>query len=120
MGHDTRIAVDVAKAVFEVAISDRPGHVARRERLQRVEFLPFMAQQPAATVVMEACGSFHHWGRKLEGLGHLVVLLPPHHGRPYVRGNKTDRTAVTWLLTEESRYPLLGGDASMLAQELRG
>ena len=34
MGNDTRIAVDVAKAVFEVAISDRPGHVARRERLR--------------------------------------------------------------------------------------
>ena len=28
MGNDTRIAVDVAKAVCEVAISDRPGHVA--------------------------------------------------------------------------------------------
>ena len=38
MGNDTRIGVDVAKAVFEVAISDRPGHVARRERLQRAEF----------------------------------------------------------------------------------
>ena len=29
MSNDTRIAVDVAKAVFEVAISDRPGHVRR-------------------------------------------------------------------------------------------
>jgi transposase len=102
MGNDTRIAVDVAKAVFEVAISDRPGHVARRERLQRAEFLPFMAQQPAATVVMEACGSSHHWGRKLEGLGHRVVLLPPHHVRPYVRGNKTDRTDAKGIL-EASR-----------------
>ena len=51
MGHDTRIAVDVAKAVFEVAISDRPGHVVRRERLTRDQFLPFIAQQPVATVV---------------------------------------------------------------------
>ncbi len=40
MGNDTRIAVDVAKAVCEVALSDRPGHVARRERLQRAEFVP--------------------------------------------------------------------------------
>jgi len=102
MGHDTRIAVDVAKAVFEVAISDRPGHVAGRERLKRSEFLPFMAQQPVATVVMEACGSSHHWGRKLEALGHRVVLLPPHHVRPYVRGNKTDRTDAKGIL-EASR-----------------
>ena len=32
MSNDTRIAVDVAKAVFEIAISDRPGQVTRRER----------------------------------------------------------------------------------------
>ena len=102
MGNDTRIAVDVAKAVFEVAISDRPGHVARRERLQRAEFLPFMAQQPAASVIMEACGSSHHWGRRLEALGHQVVLLPPHHVRPYIRGNKTDRTDAKGIL-EASR-----------------
>jgi transposase len=102
MGHDTRIAVDVAKAVFEVAISDRPGHVIRRERLTRDQFLPFMAQQPVATVVMEACGSSHHWARKIEGLGHGVVLLPPHHVRPYIRGNKTDRTDAKGIL-EASR-----------------
>jgi transposase len=102
MGNDTRIGVDVAKAVFEVAISDRPGHVARRPRLRRAEFLPFMAQQPATTVIMEACGSSHHWGRKLEALGHRVVLLPPHQVRPYVQGNKTDRTDAKGIL-EASR-----------------
>jgi transposase len=102
MSNDTRIAVDVAKAVFEIAISDRPGHVVRRERPQRAQFLPFMAQQPKATVVMEACGSAHHWGRKLQALGHRVVLLPPHHVRPYIRRNKTDRTDAKGLL-EASR-----------------
>ena len=34
----TTIAVDLAKAVFEVAVSDRPGHVCRRERLTRTQF----------------------------------------------------------------------------------
>ena len=42
MSNDTAIAVDVAKSVFEVAVSDRPGQVSRRERLQRHEFLPFL------------------------------------------------------------------------------
>ena len=69
MSNDTRIAVDVAKAVFEIAISDRPGHVVGRARPLRPQFLAFMAQQPKATVVMEACGSAHHWGRKLQALG---------------------------------------------------
>ena len=52
MQNDTRIAVDVAKAVFEIAISDCPGRIVRRERLPRAQFLTFFAQQPAATVVM--------------------------------------------------------------------
>ena len=102
MSNDTRIAVDVAKAVFEIAVSDRPGHVARRERLPRDQFLAFLAQQPAATVVMEACGSAHYWARKIQQLGHRVVLLPPHHVRPYIRRNKTDRTDAKGIL-EASR-----------------
>lgn len=102
MQNDTRIAVDVAKAVFEVAVSTQAGRVSRRARLRREQFLPFMAQQPKATVVMEACGSSHHWGRKLAALGHEVTLLPPHHVRPYVRGNKTDRTDAKGIL-EASR-----------------
>jgi hypothetical protein len=91
MSNDTRIAVDVAKAVFEIGISDRPGHVSRRERLPRTQFLTFMAQQPAATVVMEACGSAHHWGRKIpssrdlvEGLTHpLRQGSEPPYRQPY-------------------------------------
>jgi transposase len=102
MSNDTRIAVDVAKAVFEIAVSDRPGHVVRRERPLRSQFLAFMAQQPPATVVMEACGSAHHWARKIQALGHRVVLLPPHHVRPYIRRNKTDRTDTKGIL-EASR-----------------
>ena len=102
MSNDTRIAVDVAKAVFEIAVSDRPGHVVRRERPPRSQFLAFMAQQPPATVVMEACGSAHHWARKIQALGHRVVLLPPHHVRPYIRRNKTDRTDTKGIL-EASR-----------------
>lgn len=102
MSNDTRIAVDVAKAVFELAMSDRPGHVARRIRLPRTQFLVFIAQQPATTVVMEACGSAHYWAREIQKLGHRVVLLPPHHVRPYIRRNKTDRTDAKGIL-EASR-----------------
>jgi transposase len=98
MGNDTAIAVDVAKNVFELGISERPGVVRRKERLQRSQFLPFLAAQPPATVVMEACGSAQFWARRIEQLGHRVVLLPAHLVRPYVRGNKTDRTDVKGIL----------------------
>ena len=88
----TTIAVDVAKSVFQVAISRKPGRVDEEHRLSRARFLPFFATQPAATVLPEACGSTHHWGRALEQLGHTVRLLPPHETRRYVRRTKTDRT----------------------------
>ena len=102
MQNDTLVAVDIAKEVFEVAVSDRSGRVALRKRLLRDRFVTFFAQQPQSTVVMEACGTAHYWGRRLEELGHVVVLLPPQYVRPYVVRNKTDRTDVDALL-EASR-----------------
>jgi hypothetical protein len=61
MQNDTRIGVDIAKSVFQIAVSERPGRVCRRERLPRPRFLALMAQQPPALVIMEACGSARYW-----------------------------------------------------------
>lgn len=94
----TTIAVDLSKSVFEVAISERAGHVRERHRLGRSRFVPFFAERQPATVLLEACGSAHHWGRHLQALGHSVVLLPPHAVRPYVPRNKTDRADAKGLL----------------------
>jgi len=88
----TTIAVDLAKHVFQVAVSHTPGHVALERRLPRARLRAFFAQQPPATVVMEACGSAHYWARELQPLGHTIRLLPPHDVHRYVRRNKTDRT----------------------------
>lgn len=97
MNHTT-ISVDLAKSVFEVAVSERAGHVSERHRLNRAEFVRFFASRPPATVLLEACGSSHYWGRTLESLGHSVRLLPVHAVKPYVVRNKTDRTDAKALL----------------------
>ncbi len=39
----TTIAVDLAKSVFELAVSDRPGQVSERHRLSRTRFERFFA-----------------------------------------------------------------------------
>jgi transposase len=96
------IAVDVAKSVFEVGISYHPGHVSRRHRFSRPQFSRFIAETQPSTILIEACGTAHFWGRYAEGFGHRVVLLPPHSVRPYVTRNKTDRSDVDGLL-EASR-----------------
>jgi transposase len=94
----TTIAVDLAKSVFEVAVSRRPGQVVGRRRLSRGQFARFLAEQAPATVVMEACGTAHHWGREARARGHRVVLIPPHAVRPYVLRNETDGADAKGLL----------------------
>lgn len=95
---DTTIAVDIAKNVFEVAISYEPGVAREFHCLTRGKLLSFFAKRESATVVMEACGSAHHWAREVEKLGHRAVLLPPHAVRPYVQRNKTDRADTKGIL----------------------
>lgn len=98
----THIAVDLAKSVFQVAVSRAPGQVHEQHRLSREHFARFFAQRPPAHVLLEACGSAHHWGRELEALGHQVSLLPPSDVARYRDGNKTDR-ADTRALLEAAR-----------------
>jgi len=86
----TTIAVDLAKSVFEVAVSQQVGRVTRRQRLTRGQFARFVHESEPATFVMEACGTAHFWGREAQARGHEVVLLPPHAVCPYVLRNKTD------------------------------
>jgi transposase len=95
---DTTIGIDLAKSVFEVAVSREVGRVAERRRLSRVQFSRFVAEQAPATLVMEACGTAHFWARHASAYGHEVRLLPPHAVRPYVLRNKTDRADAEGLL----------------------
>jgi transposase len=92
------IGIDLAKNVFELAISRRPGKVHQRRRLSRARLLPFFAQCPRSVVVMEARGSAHAWGRVLRELGHEPRLLPPSLVKPYVVRNKSDRADAEALL----------------------
>ena len=54
---DTMIGVDLAKRVFQLFRAAMTGEVKFRKKLTRERFRVFMAGQPAALVVFEACGS---------------------------------------------------------------
>ncbi|WP_175233663.1 IS110 family transposase, partial [Paraburkholderia humisilvae] len=56
----------------------------------RAQLVPFFANRPASRVVMEACGSAHHWARVLARLGHDVRLIAAQFVRPFVKSNKND------------------------------
>ncbi len=72
MSEARTIGLDVAKHVFQAHGADASGRVVFRKRLRREQVLEFFAGKPACVVAMEACGSAHHWGGALAGLGHTV------------------------------------------------
>ena len=90
--HATTVAVDLAKSVFQIAVADDQWRIVETQRLTRSQFERWFANRCVDLVVMEACGSAHHWARWLNGLGITVRLLPAQYVRAYVRRNKTDAT----------------------------
>jgi transposase len=86
----TTVGVDLAKSQFELAVAEGEYRIRRRARLTRSQFARFFGNQAPSVVVMEACGSAHHWARALQAQGHEVQLLPAQYVRAYVKRNKTD------------------------------
>jgi transposase len=84
------IGVDLAKNVFQLHGASMTGEVLFRKKLSRGQFLRFMGSHPAAIVVLEACGSAHHWARELMSQGHEVKLIAPQYVRPFVKRQKND------------------------------
>jgi transposase len=120
VGEHTVVAVDVAKTVFELAVSEEAGRVRLHRRLSRRELQVFFTQARESTVVIEACGSAHFWARQLQALGHAVVLLPPHQVRPYVMRNKTDRADAKGILKAYRNSELRPVPVKTVSQQVLG
>jgi transposase len=90
MTKDTMIGVDLAKSVFQLHAASMIGEPKFRRKLSRQSFGKFMAEQPPAIVVMEACGSAHYWAREMISLGHEVKLIAPQYVKPFVKRQKND------------------------------
>jgi transposase len=94
----TTVAVDLAKSVFQLAVADSQWNVIETHRLTRSQFERWFLNRDVTLVVMEACGSAHHFARHLMGLGIEVKLLPAKYVRAYVKRNKTDAADATALI----------------------
>ncbi len=83
---------------FRSPIADANWRVVEQQRLTRTQMERWFANRAVGLVVMEACGSAHHWARWLNGLGIEVKLLPAAYVRAYVKRNKTDAADACALL----------------------
>ena len=90
MTHKTIIGVDLAKHMFQVCIVNHKGRLKTNTTVTRGKLLAFMARQPPALVVMEACSGAHDWARRFRAVGHEVRLLAPQYVVPFRHGQKND------------------------------
>jgi transposase len=86
----TTVGIDLAKNVFQIHGIDQHGKAVLKKQLKRAQMAPFFVNLPPCLVGMEACGSAHHWARKLQAMGHTVRLMAPQFVKPYVKTNKND------------------------------
>lgn len=86
----TTIGIDLAKEVFQIHGVDERGKVVVCKQLKRNEMAKYFANLEPCLISMEACGSAHHWARKLGGYEHTVKLMAPQFVKPYVKTNKND------------------------------
>lgn len=100
----TTYGLDIAKNVMQLHwVEAETGQIGRK-KLARAKLAAYFARLPPVRIVMEACGSAHHWARVLGGLGHQVELLPAAQVRPFVRSHKDDAAdaRAIWLAAQHS------------------
>jgi transposase len=113
------IGVDLAKNVFQLHAASMTGQPTFRKKLSRQSFPKFMAEQPPAVVVMEACGSAHYWAREMIRLGHEVKLIAPHYVKPFVKRQKNDAADAEAIVIAAQRPEMRFVEPKSAAQQSR-
>lgn len=73
----TTVAVELAKNVFRLAVSDRTWRIVHTARLSRQQFARWFDNRQVGLVLMEACGSAHYWARVLQKRGSRSACYRP-------------------------------------------
>jgi transposase len=102
----TLIGIDLAKSIFQVCGVNQAGKRAFNRQVRRARLMELLLQYPDASIAMEACSGSNYWGRQLQQRGFKVMLIPPQHVKPFVKGNKNDRNDA-FAITEAARRPEL-------------
>src|SRR5690554_3297465 len=100
----TLISLDLAKNVIQMCGVNQAGKAVFNHKVARHKVLELLSQYPQVPIAMEACSGSNYWGRALQQRGHQVMLLPPQHVKPFVKGNKNDRNDA-FAITEAARRP---------------
>jgi len=100
----TLIGIDLAKSIFQVCGVNQVGKCVFNRQVRRARLMELLLQYPEAVIAMEACSGSNYWGRELQQRGFRVMLIPPQHVKPFVKGNKNDRNDA-FAISEAARRP---------------
>lgn len=102
----TLIGIDLAKTIFQVCGVNQAGKAVFNRQVRRNQLMKLLMQHPRACIAMEACSGSNYWGRELESRDFKVMLIPPQHVKPFVKGNKNDRNDA-FAICEAARRPAI-------------
>ena len=117
MSNITTIGIDLAKSVFQVCGLNQARKKAFNKQVKRVNLVNEIRQHTNALIVMEACGSSHHWARTFIEMGFTVRLIPAQHVKAFVRGNKNDANDALAIAESAFRPDLQAVPAKTLEQQ---
>jgi transposase len=97
------LRIDLAKQVFQLHGADRRGRAVHRAKVSRGSLFEAVRALAPRVIVMEACGTAHHWARRFQSLGIEVRLISPQYVTPFVKTNKNDRNDAEAIVEAASR-----------------
>ena len=90
----TRIGIDISKRVWvshAIAVSQAREHTVWANKKDTPQgCIERLRRLVPCAVALEACGGAHLAARRIQALGHTVMLIPAQHVKPYRRGGKND------------------------------
>jgi transposase len=84
------VGIDLAKRCYQVCALSEHNTVMYNRKYTAKKFAEAIHQLEPTTVALEACAASHYWGRRLQALGHRVLLVPPQHAKAFRRIHKSD------------------------------
>ena len=97
------LAIDLAKNVFQLHGVDESGQPVLCRQVSRKKLPQVVHNIPPCRIVMEACGSAHHWARRFQAMGHTVELIAAQFVKPFVKSQKNDRADAEAIAEAASR-----------------
>ena len=82
------LCVDISKSVFHTLGFDKNRNQVYKRKFSRKGFVEFLHKLSPCDIVLEACGTSHHWARTLRNIGHTPFLITARRVKQFVNAEE--------------------------------